>query len=84
MRTIVRSPTLAGAASGAFTTIRKPMVDAITGRGERKLNYRFVQMCSHYLVEPTMCNPAAAWEKGRVEKEGAGFTPASVYAAAEF
>ena len=47
----------------------KTMVDAITGRGERKLNYRFVQMCSHYLVEPTMCNPAAAWEKGRVEKK---------------
>ncbi len=26
-------------------------------------------MCSHYLVEPTACTPAAGWEKGQVENQ---------------
>jgi hypothetical protein len=26
-------------------------------------------MCSHYLVEPTACMPAAGWEKGQVENQ---------------
>ena len=29
---------------------------------------RFTAMASHYLFEPTFCNPAAGWEKGQVEK----------------
>jgi hypothetical protein len=32
-------------------------------------NRRFLQMCSHYLVEPVACTPAAAWEKGQVENQ---------------
>jgi hypothetical protein len=32
---------------------------------ERKFNRRFLQMCSHYLVEPTACTPASGWEKGQ-------------------
>jgi hypothetical protein len=28
-------------------------------------NRRFLQMCSHYLVEPVACAPASGWEKGR-------------------
>ena len=33
----------------------------------RELNPRFEELCAHYLVEPTMCTPAAGWEKGQVE-----------------
>jgi hypothetical protein len=28
-----------------------------------------MQMCSHYLVEPTACTPASGWEKGQVENQ---------------
>ncbi len=34
-------------------------------RQDRRFNRRFLAMCSHYLVEPTACTPAAGWEKGR-------------------
>ena len=36
---------------------------------KRQFNRRFLQMCSHYLVEPTACTPAAGWEKGQVENQ---------------
>ncbi len=36
---------------------------------ERKFNRRFFRLCSHYLVEPVACTPAAGWEKGQVEKQ---------------
>ena len=36
---------------------------------ERQFNRRFMQMCSHYLVEPTACTPASGWEKGQVENQ---------------
>ncbi|SPJ25847.1 hypothetical protein PAA8504_03699 [Palleronia abyssalis] len=29
---------------------------------------RFLAMTNHYVFEPEFCNPAAGWEKGRVEK----------------
>ena len=47
----------------------KTAVDAIGKGRERKLNQRFLQMCSHHLVKPVACTPAAGWEKGRVEKQ---------------
>ena len=47
----------------------KTVVDLVfTGR-ERRVNRRFLQMASHYLVEPVACTPAAGWEKGRVENQ---------------
>ena len=46
----------------------KTAVSKILGT-ERKLNEQFAQMASHYLFEPSMCNPASGWEKGRVEKQ---------------
>ena len=47
----------------------KTAVDLVyTGR-ERRFNKRFLQLASHYLVEPTACTPAAGWEKGRVENQ---------------
>ena len=35
----------------------------------RQYNRRFLQMCSHHLVEPVACTPAAGWEKGQVENQ---------------
>jgi transposase len=32
-------------------------------------NRHFLQMCSHYLVDPVACNPASGWEKGQVENQ---------------
>ena len=47
----------------------KTAVDRIGKGHERKINRRFLQMCSHHLVKPVACTPAAGWEKGRVEKQ---------------
>lgn len=44
-------------------------VDAVFVGKERKFNRRFLQMCNHYLIEPTACTPAAGWEKGQVENQ---------------
>ena len=44
-------------------------VDAILVGKERRFNRRFERMCSHHLVEPTACSPAAGWEKGQVENQ---------------
>ena len=44
-------------------------VDAVFVGKERAFNRRFVQMCSHYLIEPTACTPASGWEKGQVENQ---------------
>ncbi|MGH8041283.1 MAG: IS21 family transposase [Rudaea sp.] len=47
----------------------KTVVDAILVGRERTFNRRFLQLCSHYLVEPVACTPASGWEKGRVERQ---------------
>jgi len=47
----------------------KTIVHRILKGKERDLNKRFARMASHYLFEPVMCNPAAGWEKGQVEKQ---------------
>ena len=44
-------------------------VDAILTGKDRRFNAKFLKMCSHYLVEPTACSPAAGWEKGQVENQ---------------
>jgi transposase len=44
-------------------------VDAVFVGKERVFNRRFLQMCSHYLVEPVACTPASGWEKGQVENQ---------------
>src|SRR5215210_3850772 len=35
----------------------------------RIYNQRFLQLCSHHLVDPVACTPAAGWEKGQVENQ---------------
>ena len=47
----------------------KTAVDAIFVGKERAYNRRFLQMCSHYLVDPVACTPASGWEKGQVENQ---------------
>jgi transposase len=44
-------------------------VDTVLVGKQRVFNRRFLQMCSHYLVEPTACTPASGWEKGQVENQ---------------
>ena len=47
----------------------KTAVETIFAGRERAYNRRFLQMCSHYLVDPVACTPASAWEKGQVENQ---------------
>jgi len=47
----------------------KTAVDAIFVGRERAYNRRFLQMCSHYLVDPVACTPASGWEKGQLENQ---------------
>lgn len=47
----------------------KTAVDSVFTGKERKFNQRFIQMMSHYLVEPTACTPSAGWEKGQIENQ---------------
>jgi hypothetical protein len=44
-------------------------VEAVFVGKERRFNRRFERMCSHYLVEPVACTPAAGWEKGQVDNQ---------------
>jgi hypothetical protein len=45
---------------------------------ERAFNRRFLQLCSHHLVEPVACTPASGWEKGQVENQ-VGFARDSLF-----
>ena len=47
----------------------KTAIDLIFLGKERQYNRRFLQMASHYLIEPVACTPAAGWEKGQVENQ---------------
>jgi transposase len=58
-----------GACTRGIYDNMKTAVDAIfVGKG-RQYNRRFLQMCSHHLVEPVACTPASGWEKGQVENQ---------------
>ena len=47
----------------------KTAVETILVGKDRLYNRRFLQMCSHYLVEPVACTPASGLEKGQVENQ---------------
>jgi transposase len=47
----------------------KTAVETIFIGKDRQYNRRFMQMCSHHLVEPVACTPASGWEKGQVENQ---------------
>jgi transposase len=58
-----------GACTRGIYDNMKTAVDAIYVGKERRYNRRFLQMCSHHLVEPVACTPASGWEKGQVENQ---------------
>lgn len=47
----------------------KTAVETIFVGKDRRYNRRFLQMCSHYLVDPVASAPASGWEKGQVENQ---------------
>ena len=47
----------------------KTAVEMVFVGKDRQFNRRFLQMCSHYLIEPVACTPASGWEKGQVENQ---------------
>jgi transposase len=53
---------------GIYDNMKTAVETVFVGK-ERQFNRRFLQMCSHYLIEPTACTPAAGWEKGQVENQ---------------
>jgi transposase len=53
---------------GIYDNMKTAVETIFVGR-ERAYNRRFMQMCSHYLVDPVACTPASGWEKGQVENQ---------------
>jgi transposase len=53
---------------GIYDNMKTAVETVFVGRN-RLYNRRFLQMCSHYLVEPVACTPASGWEKGQVENQ---------------
>ncbi len=53
---------------GIYDNMKKAVETIFVGK-KRLYNRRFLQMCSHYLVEPVACTPASGWEKGQVENQ---------------
>jgi transposase len=53
---------------GIYDNMKTAVESVFIGK-DRKFNRRFLQMCGHYLVEPTACTPASGWEKGQVENQ---------------
>src|SRR5271165_5856867 len=58
-----------GACTRGIYDNMKTAVEAVFIGKDRQLNRRFLQMCGHYLVEPTACTPVSGWEKGQVENQ---------------
>jgi len=58
-----------GACTRGIFDNMKTAVEAVFIGKDRAFNRRFLQMCSHYLVEPVACTPGAGWEKGQVENQ---------------
>lgn len=60
---------LGGACKRGIYDNLKTAVDRVLRGKKRQFNSRFLQMCSHYLVEPVACTPGSGWEKGQVENQ---------------
>jgi transposase len=58
-----------GACTRGIYDNMKTAVDTIFIGKDRQYNRRFLQMCSHHLVDPVACTPASGWEKGQVENQ---------------
>jgi hypothetical protein len=53
---------------GIYDNMKTAVETVFVGK-QRLYNRRFLQMCSHYLVDPVACTPASGWEKGQVENQ---------------
>jgi transposase len=53
---------------GIYDNMKTAVETVFVGR-DRLYNRRFLQMCSHYLIDPVACTPASGWEKGQVENQ---------------
>jgi transposase len=53
---------------GIYDNMKTAVETTFIGKA-RQYNRRFLQMCSHYLVDPVACTPASGWEKGQVENQ---------------
>ncbi len=53
---------------GIYDNMKTAVSTVFVGK-KRDYNRRFLEMCSHHLVEPVACTPGAGWEKGQVEKQ---------------
>jgi transposase len=53
---------------GVYDNMKTAVETVFVGK-DRQYNRRFLQMCSHYLVQPIACTPASGWEKGQVENQ---------------
>lgn len=58
-----------GACTRGIYDNMKTAVETVFVGKERQYNRRFLQMCSHCLVQPVACTPASGWEKGQVENQ---------------
>jgi transposase len=58
-----------GACTRGIYDNMKTAVETIFVGKARQYNRRFLQMCSHHLVDPVACTPASGWEKGQVENQ---------------
>jgi transposase len=58
---------------GIYDNLKTVVTKILMGK-DRIFNRRFLQLASHYLVEPVACTPGAGWEKGQVENQVL-FTP---------
>ena len=59
-----------GACSRGIYDNMKTAVETVFLGKERQFNRRFLQMCSHYLVEPTACTPASGLGEGAGREPG--------------
>ena len=53
---------------GIYDNMKTAVETVFVGK-DRLYNRRFLQMCSHYLIELVACTPASGWEKGQVENQ---------------
>jgi transposase len=53
---------------GIYDNLKTVVIKILMGK-DRIFNSRFQSLASHYLFDPVACTPAAAWEKGQVEKQ---------------
>jgi transposase len=58
-----------GACTRGIYDNMKTAVETIFIGKDRQYNRRFLQMCSHHLVDPVACTPASGWEKDQVENQ---------------